>query len=93
VLPLEFATLGTVQNELNEVSFKLYPNPAVEEIFVDKMTSDFDYKIFNVQGTLVNSGTLKNGNTRIKIESLPAGVYFINGTSDKSKISRKFVKK
>jgi glucuronoarabinoxylan endo-1,4-beta-xylanase len=93
VLPLEFATLGTVQNELNEVSFKLYPNPAVEEIFVDKMTSDFDYKIFNVQGTLVNSGTLKNGNTRIKIESLPAGVYFINGTSDKSKINRKFVKK
>lgn len=93
VLPLEFTTLGIVQNELNEVSFKLYPNPAVEEIFVDKMTSDFDYKIFNVQGILVNSGTLKNGNTRIKIESLPAGVYFINGTSDKSKISRKFVKK
>ncbi|WKL49755.1 T9SS type A sorting domain-containing protein [Flavobacterium pectinovorum] len=93
LLPLEFATLGTVQNELNEVSFKLYPNPALEEIFVDKMASDFDYKIFNVQGILVNSGTLKNGNTRIKIESLPAGVYFINGTNDKSKISRKFVKK
>lgn len=93
VLPLEFVTLGMVQNELNEVSFTLYPNPALEEIFVDKMTSDFDYKIFNVQGTLVNSGHLKNGNTRIKIESLPAGVYFINGTSDKSKISRKFVKK
>nr|WP_294923701.1 T9SS type A sorting domain-containing protein [uncultured Flavobacterium sp.] len=93
VLPLEFATLSTVQNELDEVSFKLYPNPALEEIFVDKMTSDFDYKIFNVQGTLVNSGTLKNGNTRIRIESLPSGVYIINGTNEKSKISRKFVKK
>ncbi|MCD0466993.1 T9SS type A sorting domain-containing protein [Flavobacterium sp. ENC] len=93
VLPLEFTTLGTVQNELEEAGFKLYPNPALEEIFIDKMTSDFEYKIFNVQGSLVNSGTLKNGNTRIKIESLPAGVYFINGTKDKSKISRKFIKK
>ncbi len=93
VLPLEFATLSTVQNELDEVSFKLYPNPALEEIFIDKMSSDFDYKIFNVQGTLVNSGTLKNGNTRIRIESLPSGVYIINGTNEKSKISRKFVKK
>ena len=93
VLPFEFTTLGTDQNELDEVSFKLYPNPALEEIFVDNMTSDFDYKIFNIQGTLVNSGTLKNGNTRIRVESLPAGVYIINGTNDKSKISRKFVKK
>ncbi|MDR7211739.1 T9SS type A sorting domain-containing protein [Flavobacterium piscis] len=93
MLPLEFTTLSTVQNELDEVSFKLYPNPALEEIYVDNMTSDFDYKIFNVQGTLMNSGTLKNGNTRIRIESLPAGVYIINGTNDKSKVSRKFVKK
>jgi glucuronoarabinoxylan endo-1,4-beta-xylanase len=41
----------------------------------------------------MNSGTLKNGNTRIRVESLPSGVYIINGTNDKSKVSRKFVKK
>ncbi|QGK73843.1 T9SS type A sorting domain-containing protein [Flavobacterium sp. SLB02] len=93
-LPLEFTTLSTVENALeDQVGFKLYPNPALEEIFVDKMSSDFDYKIFNAQGILMNSGTLKKGNTKIRIESLPAGVYFINGINGTSKISRKFIKR
>jgi glucuronoarabinoxylan endo-1,4-beta-xylanase len=93
VLPFEFATLSTDQNEFSKADFKLYPNPALEEIFVDMMSSDFDYKIFNAQGNLVNSGTLKVGNTKIRIESLPAGVYFINGKNGQSKITKKFIKR
>ncbi|WP_417940501.1 T9SS type A sorting domain-containing protein [Flavobacterium sp. RS13.1] len=93
VLPFEFNTLSTNQKEFGKTDFTLYPNPAVEEIFVDMLSSDFDYKIFNIQGSLVDSGTLKNGNTKIKIESLPAGVYFINGVNGQSKITKKFIKR
>jgi glucuronoarabinoxylan endo-1,4-beta-xylanase len=93
MLPFEFSTLSTNENELSKADFRLYPNPAGEEIFVQSINSDFDYKIINIQGRLMSSGTLKNGNTKISIESLPAGVYFINGMNGKSKISEKFIKR
>jgi glucuronoarabinoxylan endo-1,4-beta-xylanase len=93
MLPFEFSTLSTNENELSKADFRLYPNPAGEEIFVQSINSDFDYKIIDIQGRLMSSGTLKNGNTKISIESLPAGVYFINGMNGKSKISEKFIKR
>lgn len=92
-LPLEFATLSTIKNELDSVDLKLYPNPAGEEIFVEGLSSDFNYKIFSVEGRLMNSGTLENGNKRISLELLPSGVYFINGVNDSAKINIKFIKK
>jgi len=94
LLPLEFATLSTAQNDLDDaVGFKLYPNPARSEIFLDSLPSDFNYKIFNTEGRLMNSGTLENGNKRISIELLPSGVYFIKGISGDITINKKFIKK
>lgn len=92
VLPLEFTILSTVENDLKESDFKLYPNPAKEEIFVDVAESNFNYKIYNSEGRLMNSGTLKSGKNEIKIESLPVGIYFLNATDGQQKGSRKFIK-
>lgn len=94
LLPLEFVTLGTVQNELVDTDgFKLYPNPAKREIFIDSLPSDFNYKIFSLDGRLMNSGTLENGNKRVSVELLPPGVYFIKGISGSVSINKKFIKK
>ena len=92
-LPFEFAVLSTAQNQLNSAAdFRLYPNPASEQIFLDRTALDFDYKIFNSEGRLVNSGTLKNGNTRIPVEKLSSGVYFLNGMDGDRKVTMKFIK-
>lgn len=93
-LPFEFANLSRSQNQFNGAAdFRLYPNPASTEVFLERISSDFEYKIFNAEGRLINSGTLKNGHIAIPIEMLSSGVYFINGMDGNLKLNMKFIKK
>ena len=79
-------------NEDNEkASVSVYPNPANDILIVETRhgTSlpDLTYRITNLMGQTVLSGSITDETQQINLESLPAGMYFITFAGE----TRKFV--
>lgn len=91
-LPLEFSNLSATDNYLNDSDFKFYPNPAKEVIFINTKNTDSSFEIYNLNGSLMNSGKLESGNNKIEIAHLANGIYFITIMDGELKTNRKFIK-
>lgn len=75
----------------NEV--KLYPNPVLSELNIDKSATDkADYIITNTLGMVISKGVLKSTHEVINISSYPAGVYVLSMTLKGQTKNYKFVK-
>ena len=78
---------GVVENKTN--SIVVYPNPAIDILFIKTNVFDFKhYNIYNMLGNLVNSGRYTN---EIDIEKLPVGIYYLKLTGGKE-TSKLFIK-
>ncbi len=84
-------------NEIEEADFKLFPNPAKNELNLSANYKVLSTKIYNVIGEVVYNTI--NTQTKIDISNLPRGLYFIELETDGSTGSpqvrtarRKFVK-
>ena len=86
-------SLQELINRLND--FVIYPNPASESFFVrSKFTTDYSYEIYDLNGKILITASLKASNTlnQINVESLHAGIYFIRiRVNDKVLLNRKIV--
>lgn len=61
---------------------KLYPNPAKDQLNVSLSTTGTSaYNIINLQGKVVFSGTLTEGNNSLDISNLSAGFYVFSSAS------------
>ncbi|NQZ43133.1 MAG: S8 family serine peptidase [Flavobacteriaceae bacterium] len=70
---------------------KVFPNPTVNELFVDMETSkDAQYTILSVAGTVVRSGILDG---KVDVTDLPDGMYILNIMDYSGKHSTKFLKR
>jgi glucose/arabinose dehydrogenase len=67
-------------NEQDHGGFKLYPNPARNEIRIEngkwKIEND-EYRIYNLTGQVLLLGQVNNKETIIDISSLAKGIYFV----------------
>ena len=75
----------------NQVS--LYPNPAstfinieLEDITATRVT------ILDMNGKILQSENILDNKTTINISNLVSGIYFMQITTDKGKVSKKVVK-
>jgi hypothetical protein len=68
-------------DEINSVTeagvIKIYPNPGKNEIFVTGIESGNSYSISDMQGRLIQSGSL-SANGKIDTHSINAGIYTLN---------------
>lgn len=65
----------------NDIEFRIYPNPAVRELFFN---GNYDVAIYNMNGILVKS---KYDVSSINIADLSSGIYFVkNGKGDVKKL-------
>lgn len=68
--------------ENNMESFKIYPNPAQDNIEIDlgnlSYTNNWHYKILNNLGQQMNSGFISSKLTNVNLNTHGKGVYFIN---------------
>lgn len=64
---------------VNQSGISIYPNPANDYIYIT-LPNDLsrDFQLFNAAGQLVHYYHL-NSSTRISLESLPGGIYFLRG--------------
>ena len=80
------------ENKLMEQKYFVYPSPSAEVVFVKDGTVGMKYEIVNLEGLLVKSDVYQNSG--IKIETLAAGLYFLNMIDTKGRTipSGRFVK-
>jgi hypothetical protein len=80
-----------VEEETIENDFAIYPNPANNVLFVEThgraSLQTQTYRITNLMGQTVLSGSITEETQQINITSLPAGMYFITFAGE----TRKFV--
>lgn len=70
-------------NNLTLEQFKIYPNPATDEIFVDGLEVNYEITIKDISGQTVKFFDQKNVlNGSISVGDLPAGIYLIYATFD-----------
>lgn len=60
--------------------WKLYPNPAKDEIFVEGEELSLKYKIYDLSGRIVDENSLRN--SKINISNLSNGIYVVELAND-----------
>ena len=64
----------------------LYPNPAVEEIFIHADHAA-RYRVLDLTGKTMLSGTLRDGRSTVSVARLPHGLYFLELSDDRRVVS------
>jgi len=73
---------------------KIYPNPVKATLTIElspEITSGC-YRIYSISGRNCDSGDLLNLTNSINVEYLEKGVYFVNVSTKRYNVTRKFVK-
>ena len=83
----------SVEEQTNEVALTVFPNPATELLQLDYRTplNDAQYNIYNLNGALVQSGTV--GNKTINVAALATGAYVLKIETNGAVINKQFLKK
>lgn len=83
------------RNLQNITSFRLYPNPSSDKMYVsvgDKIAEE--YTITDMAGRQVGGGSIGSSSGQIDIHSLPSGIYLLHiENKDGSKCNTRFEKK
>ena len=70
----------------------IYPNPIQDDLHI-KIAQNADYAIFDLQGKLLNKGTLQNGNNLLDTHTYKQGIYFIKISNSSNILTKKiFIK-
>ncbi|MDY3521732.1 T9SS type A sorting domain-containing protein [Riemerella anatipestifer] len=77
-------------SDVNAKKINLVKNTVVDTQLL--FGADADIKIYNVNGQLVKSAKVNNGET-LNLSSLPKGVYIVSGEVNGEKVSQKIIKK
>ena len=76
-----------------DANFKVYPNPAVNQITVDIANINASrIDLFTLLGQVVFSKDITEAKFTISLEKLNSGIYFIKLTTDKGELMRKIIK-
>ncbi len=92
------SVLSTVEENVSAISFKLYPNPVSEKLFIDLADNENDIyyiTITTLQGRVAMMLPKPQWQNGIDISSLSDGMYILKLTDEKTKsvTNKKFVKK
>ncbi len=78
----------------NRISASIYPNPAFNILNISvQEVNTFEYKVYNMNGTLVKAGIGNGGNLTVNVSELNRGIYMIKIVSEGKSFTSKFVKK
>lgn len=89
--PYNFQKTGVA--DLSKTSVSVYPNPVVDELTISN-ANGANFRITDVTGKLINSGTLTSDKSSLNVSSYATGVYNIQvSKSTGEKTTLNFVKK
>ena len=78
-----------------DLKVTLFPNPAREyvDIRIDCNANVTAMEVFDVYGKLINTVNVIDNLTRINVNGLADGMYFVRVTTDNGTVTKTFVKK
>ena len=88
----EIFTVEIKETTLN-VSLNIFPNPTTENLTLqisDINKEKLSYKIYDMQGKILNNSQITAQQTQINMNGLPAATYFINVVNQENKIVQSF---
>ena len=71
--------------------FNLFPNPTQSEVFFTPLSNATDLRVRDVSGKLVAQFRLKKGQSRIDLDRLDSGIYFLSFDDGERQIVKKVV--
>ena len=95
---LNFYTMGAgylgLNNNLPEIDFSLYPNPASNFINIELDQSAYrnnSMKIYNLLGELITEKRVSTSRISLDVSNYPKGVYLININSEQGNKTKRFI--
>jgi photosystem II stability/assembly factor-like uncharacterized protein len=70
---------------------KIYPSIADDYFTVESPINNLSYKITNMTGEIIESGTLQAAFNKLNVKNFPAGNYLLSVRGNTSSLERKFV--
>ena len=78
VAKLNLDILSGVTPILSGNEMIVYPNPATDRIYLDGIKAATIFKLFNINGQLVYTGTISASENYISLQGFPGGNYLLN---------------
>ncbi len=87
-----FLSTATSEIENPDVNFKVFPNPANNQIFLENIPINSTTSIYTILGKLVYKGIIgKQSYHTIDVSNLEKGVYFIVNEKNQQRITRQII--
>ncbi|HBY66317.1 MAG TPA: hypothetical protein DEG69_00220 [Flavobacteriaceae bacterium] len=78
-------------NSFSEISFKIYPNPVSETLFITSENNSIEkLNVYSINGQFIFSE--KENTEQLDVSALSNGLYFVEVTTENSISIRKFIK-
>lgn len=84
----------STNDHLADFKLQIYPNPAKEETFVnweDRDVQSLDLRLLNITGQIIRAWKKVTANSRLDLNHVPSGVYFLEFKSVRGFTTRKLV--
>jgi hypothetical protein len=87
--PYEIYVLGNDDLDTIQLVAVVYPNPTVSTVqlqIVNAELTGFQYRLFDLNGRIITSGTITQVETTIEMERYPAATYLLQVYSETKKL-------
>jgi len=65
------------ENKSNEANVSIYPNPAKNKLNINTDGKEYQVRIYNISGSLVQDFSINKMTTKISLQGMPSGMYYI----------------
>lgn len=73
-----FSSVVTIRCSDRSNLIRVYPNPAITQVWIDGMTAETPYRITNAQGAQVAQGIIRLDNRGIDVSRFAHGTYYLH---------------
>ena len=76
----EFQSLNNANPTFKNYKIATYPNPTADFVEIeiyDEFQNNLNFTLFDIKGQLIDNGQIESSKTKIKMQHLANGVYFL----------------
>lgn len=86
-------TEGDAVEEMTSSSFKVYPNPVNDRLYIEAESEILEVVVFDIFGRLqVTETPSRQGDVTVDVVDLNSGVYFVKVVTENGEIAKRFIK-
>jgi chitodextrinase len=82
--------MGSSSTEVAALDFTIAPNPVIGDVLNLTSVSNGYYRVVNLMGQIVSTGTIENNN--VFVGNLSKGIYLLEVSSNEQTVTKRFIK-